>query len=142
MRRLFLLFLVPLTSCDLVTGGSELDRLRENRGRWELLQLSDYDFHFQRSCYCGQDYVEAVRVEVRGDRITRVVSLRTGIESQYSGWPTIDSLFAWTEQSFGNGYNLEISYDARHRFPRRVSGDIPRTADDEFVYTSTSFVRR
>ena len=145
MRHLVPLALVLLAACDLVTGGSELDKLRDNRDRWESFQFSDYDFEFQRSCYCGEDDTAPVRVEVRGDQIARIVNLRTGndvVIDQYSWWPTIDSLFVWTERSLHNGYNLEIAYDATHRFPARVDGDIPRAVDDEFVHTSTNLVRR
>jgi hypothetical protein len=144
MNRLVPLFLVLLAGCDLVTGGSELDRLRENRVRWESFQIADYDYQFQRSCYCGGD-LAPVRVEVRDAHIARVVNLRTGndvTQDQGSRWPTVDSLFVWSERSIEHGYNLDIVYDASHRFPARVDGDIPRTVDDEFVHTATHFVRR
>jgi uncharacterized protein DUF6174 len=145
MRPLALAICALLAACDTITGGSELDKLRRNRDRWEALGIHDYDFHFQRSCYCGGGDLEPVRVEVRNAEISRVVSLRTGSEvvpSQYARWPSIDSLFLWTQRSFENGYNLDITYDATHRFPARVEGDLPHAVDDEFLHTATNFVRR
>lgn len=147
MRRLAPILCILLGGCGAFDflSGSLLTTLHRNRDRWTGLAIRDYDFEFHKSCYCGQETTEPVRIAVRGGDISRVVSTLTGQEvapSQYVIWPTIDSLFVWTERSFGHGYKLTITYDAAHRFPAQVVGDIPGAIDDEFTNSATNFVRK
>jgi hypothetical protein len=146
MRPVLAFLLLALAACGVFDGGDgQLETLLRNRMRWESLQLRDYDFDFQRMCYCGAESVEPVRVEVRNALVSRVVTLRTGADvthQQYTSWPTVDSLFAWTERDFGHDYDLTISYDQNFRFPARVEGDIPLVVDDEFTRTANNLVRR
>ena len=145
MTRLATLLLVVCAGCDFLTGGSELDKLRSNRDRWDALRIADYDFDYRLSCFCATEATQPVRIEVRGGVMASVINLSTGDPvppQSFVTWPTIDSLFVWTERNLAHGYTLEITYDASHRFPAHVDGDIPRVVDDEFVRTATNFVRR
>jgi hypothetical protein len=145
MRRLAPLLLALCTGCDFFTGGSELDKLRSNRDRWDALRIADYDFDYRLSCFCATEATQPVRIAVRGAVIASVINLTTGDlvpPQSFVTWPTIDSLFLWTERNLAHGYNLDITYDASQRFPAHVDGDIPRTVDDEFVRIASNFVRR
>jgi hypothetical protein len=147
MRRLALALCLLLGACglfDFLTGDSQRERLQRNRDRWESLQIRDYDFDFDRSCFCPPEILDPVRIEVRAGEISRIVNLQTGetVQPQFFGWPTIDSLFAWTDRNFDVDYKLSITYDPTHHFPTRVQGDIPDAIDDEFVRTATNFVRK
>lgn len=147
MRGLISVLCILLVACDgsgFLSGGG-LGTLRRNHERWTDLGIHDYDFHFQRSCYCGAESTEPVRVEVRAGILSRVISVATGqdaAQSPYATWPTIDSLFVWTERSFSYDYKITILYDRAHHFPARVTGDFPGAIDDEFTHTATNFVRR
>jgi hypothetical protein len=147
MRRLILVLCVLLTGCGgagFLSGGG-LVTLHRNRERWTNLGIRDYDFNFRRSCFCGSESTEPVRVEVRAGQLSRVISLTTAQDvtsAPYATWPTIDSLFVWAERSFGHKYRLTVTYDAAHHFPASVSGDIPDAIDDEFTHIATNFVRK
>jgi hypothetical protein len=147
MRRVIIGLCVLLAGCggDGFLSGGGLVTLHRNRERWIDLGIRDYDFNFRRSCFCGSESTEPVRVEVRAGQLSRVISLTTAQDvtsTPYATWPTIDSLFVWTERSVGYKYRLTITYDAAHHFPAHVSGDIPDTVDDEFTHTATNLVRR
>jgi len=144
MRRYTAIFCILLAGCgDFLSGPSQLETLRRNQVRWSSLQVRDYDFDYQKTCFCAPLATQPVRIEVRAGNISRVVSLVDGqtVVAQLI-WPTIDSLFVWTERALDGEYNITISYDPINHFPTRVSGDIPRVADEEFVHTSSNFVRK
>ena len=142
MRRLLLL--LPFTAaCALFEDSTPREELVRRRARWEALGIRDYDFTFRRVCYCLPEDVQRVRVEVRAGSIARIVNRQTGEPVVSSDrWPTVDSLFVWTERHFEDGYRITLDFDEVHHFPTRVTGDIPQYADDEFDYLSSEFVRR
>ena len=135
--------LALLTGCGMFDDDTETELLR-NYQRWKSLDIHDYDFRFQRSCFCG-GVLDPVIVEVRGDTISVVRHANTG-EVVYPGpfpyWPTVDSLFVWTLRRFDQDYELSITYDPTYRFPALVIGDLPRVIDDEFTNTASNLVER
>lgn len=146
MRRVYPVLLVLVASCgifDSFTGGGLLT-LRRRQQQWLAQGIRDYDFDFHRSCFCGTPSIQPVRIEVRNSMVSRVINRSTGeviLPEEFTRWPTIDSLFVWTERAIENGYNVDISYDRTYRFPARVEGDIPDAIDDEFVNTAGNLVR-
>lgn len=146
MRPWVPLLALSITACGLFDGADgELATLLRNRDRWTAMQIRDYDFEYRLSCYCPTEALEPVRIEVRNALVDRVVSLRNGADvtqQQFVRWPTVDSLFAWTERNFDGSYELEITYDRNFRFPARVAGDIPRYVDDEFTRTAQNLIPR
>lgn len=145
---ILLLAAALVTACDLsqIFGGrSPREQLARNRERWEALGIRDYDFNYSVSCYCLPESTRPVRIEVRGGVVDRVTNRQTGEvvqPSPYLVWPTIDSLFRWTDASFEHGYRLTIRYDAAYHFPGYIEGDIPGAVDDEFVRSADNLVRR
>lgn len=145
MRRSIIILLLAATGCgfvDRVFGRDELHILRRNQGKWRALGIKDYSFRYQQTCYCA--YTTPVLIVVRDDTVysvqERIYQLDLVLEPNHR-WPTIDSLFAWTERNMGYGYKLDITYDGKFHFPGRVVGDLPMAIDDEYTSTATNLVR-
>ena len=142
MRFLAILTLA-LSACSLFNTEDGLEQLLRNRERWNALQLRDYDFDYRFVCgVCIPPPFS--RIEVRNRTVARVIERQSGdtITSRDFHWPTIDSLFVWTEREFREGFELDITYDGAHHFPAHVSGDFVPTIDDEFSRIVSNFVRR
>ena len=90
MKRLMLLALV-VSGCEMFDDDAETT-LAKNHARWRALGIHDYDFRFQRECFCV--WTEPVIIEVRGDTVANVRLASTGESppvGPYYWWPTIDS---------------------------------------------------
>jgi hypothetical protein len=141
MRRSILLLLFVATGCgifDSIFGRDTLDQLRHNRGRWQALAITDYDFTYSHLCFCPYGLTRPMRISVRGGLVTSVKdSTGTELAPEYAdGWPTIDSIFARTERDIIAKYPVEIAYNASLFFPSRVKRDIPEIADEEYTLTA------
>ena len=120
----------------------ELDRQEKD---WRAQQIRAYVFEYTRSCFCGPETLRRVRIDVRGDTVFRVTDVQLGTDVTrvpFANWPTIDSLFVSARRVITNDeWKYEIDYDQTFHYVRRVSGDIPNAADDEFVETVHTFAR-
>lgn len=148
MRRLLAITLgLSLASgCGLLIGPEgkiALSVLREQRARWQALGITDYDYEFQRSCFCPAELTQPARLEVRAGLFTGAFDPATGAAIVVPGvsatwWPTIDSIFARIERDMQNDYQVQITYDSTRYFPRQASGDQARTIDEEYFQTATN----
>ena len=139
---------VGLTSCN-ITGTSarteqELELMR-NRQRWASAGVHDYEFDFQRSCFCLPQATEPVRIVVRRDAIVSVVRTSDGqpATTSNSAWPRVDELFLDVQQRLEQKIErLEVSYDPAYGYPRSIVADIAlRAADDEYALTAGNLRR-
>jgi len=137
-----------LTSCN-ITGTSvrteqELD-LARNRQRWASAGVHDYEFDFQRSCFCLPQATEPVRIVVRRDAIVSVVRTSDGqsASTSYTVWPRVDELFLDVQQRLEqHTERLEVSYDPTYGYPRSIVADVAlRVADDEYALTAGNLRR-
>jgi hypothetical protein len=142
------MLLVGLTSCS-ITGpsgrtGDELE-LARNRQRWASARISDYEFDFQRSCFCGPEATQPVHIVVRQNAIVSVVRTSDGqpASSNYTVWPRIDELFLDVQQRLEQHIDrLDVTYDATLGYPRSIIADIVlMSADDEYALTAGNLRR-
>ena len=119
-------------------GGLTLQVLLDQRARWQALGLTDYDYEFQRSCFCPVELTGPTRIEVRGGLMTGAFDAFTGdtLAPNALWWPTIDSIFARIERDMRNDYQVQITYDPSHFFPAQAVGDRASTVDEEYVQTA------
>ncbi len=140
MRRFVPLLALAAAGCGIfdVFYTDTIERLHKNRKEWDALGLSDYDYTYQRVCFCAN--VSVVRIGVRDDTLHQVVDVATGLElpRQANLWPTVDSIFAWVERDARAGFDLKITYDGTLRFPGRVEGDLKGAIDDEYTLTAVN----
>jgi hypothetical protein len=133
------LVLASLTSCSITATsartGDELE-LARNRQRWASARIHDYEFDFQRTCFCVPDATQRVHIVVRQDAIVSVVRTSDGqpASSSFTPWPRIDELFLDVEQRLAQHVDrLTVSYDATLGYPRSIVADIAlMSADDEY----------
>ena len=140
--------LVGLTSCAITSPsgrtGEELE-LARNRQRWASARLHDYEFDFQRTCFCGPEVTQQVHIVVRRDAIVSVVRTSDGSPATSSStvWPRVDELFLDVEQRLAQRIErLDVSYDPTFGYPRSIVADIAlMTADDEYALTAGNLRR-
>lgn len=124
----------------------ERDRLDRSWSRWDRARIFDYDYVVERSCYCGFEITEPVRVVVRNGRVVDRYYVRSGfgVDPYYwSIFPSIDGLFSEVADAIRTAHDLEVSYDRDFGFPVRVGIDYQRNAvDDEVSIRTYGFVYR
>jgi hypothetical protein len=142
------MLLAGLTSCS-ITGTSartaeELE-LARNRQRWASAGVHDYEFDFQRSCFCPPPVTQPVHIVVRQDAIVSVVRTSDGQSamSSYTVWPRVDELFLDVQQRLEqHTERLDVSYDPTFGYPRSILADIAlMAADDEYALTAGNLRR-
>jgi len=143
-----LILLAGVASCS-ITGtsarsGQELE-LARNRQRWASAGLHDYEFDFQRLCFCAPDATEPVHIVVRRDAIVSVVRSRDGqpASTTFTVWPRVDELFVDVQQRLDQHVErLDVRYDPTFGYPLSVVVDIAvMSADDEYSLTAGNLRR-
>ena len=142
------LLLLAGTSCSITAttarSAEELE-LTRNRQRWASAAMHDYEFDFQRMCFCLTEATEAVHIVVRQDVIASVVRTRDGqpASMRVVAWPRVDELFADVQQRLDQrAARLDVRYDATYGYPRSIVVDVAfGTADDEYSLTADNLRR-
>ncbi len=123
--------------------GPEEDDLVAARARWVAAGAADYLFEFQRSCFCGPDFLRAVRIEVLAGTVSSATYVDTGtpITEPLSSVPTIEALFDEIDEAIdGGAFSLTAEYDPGLGYPISVSIDfIENAIDDEMAFAVGSF---
>ncbi|PYP81469.1 MAG: hypothetical protein DMD35_01800 [Gemmatimonadetes bacterium] len=142
------MLLAALVGCS-ITGTSsrtseELELMR-NRQRWESAGIHDYEFDFQRTCFCPTESTEQVHIVVREDAIASVTRTRDGQPAgrTFSVWPRVDELFEDVQQRLAQHVErVDVRYDPTYGYPRSIVVDIAlMTADDEYALTAGNLRR-
>ncbi|HEX8209755.1 MAG TPA: DUF6174 domain-containing protein [Longimicrobium sp.] len=99
---------------------------------------SDYQYDFQKICFCGSQVTAPVTIHVRGGKVARVYK-RPGGEDVTSlpnaQWPTIEDLVRIEEARRNGEKNLIVRYDAELGYPTYI--EIGTIANDAgVVYTA------
>jgi hypothetical protein len=119
--------------------------LARNRQRWASARMHDYEFDFQRSCFCPPEVTQRVHIVVRQDAIVSVVRTSDGQPalSSYAIWPRVDELFIDVQQRLEQHIDrLDVSYDPTFGYPRSIVADIAfMSVDDEYALTAGNLRR-
>jgi hypothetical protein len=140
--------LAGLTSCS-ITGPSARTRdeleLARNRQRWASARITDYEFDFQRSCFCEPEATQPVHIVVRQNAIVSVVRTSDGqpANGTFTVWPRVDELFLDVQQRLEQHIDrLDVTYDATLGYPRSIVADLVLMAvDDEYALTAGNLRR-
>lgn len=126
-------------------GSNEQLELLRNRQRWASAGLHDYEFDFQRICFCTPEATEGVHIVVRKDVVTSVVRTRDGqpASTQYTTWPRVDELFEDVQRRLSpRAERIDVQYDPTYGYPRSIVVDVMlMTADDEYALTAGNLRR-
>ena len=127
-----------LSACTVLGIDSTEGELKDQQKRWQALNLNDYTFEFQRSCFCGGPH-GFLRVTVASDRIVAVVDSETGQPPQnlFPGWVgTVDEIFQELIEDARDAHKVEVSFNDDLHYPTRASVDrIKHAIDDEYSLT-------
>lgn len=109
--------------------------LVEPAARWSAYGLKNYAIEQKRLCFCRFPH-EFVKLIVQNNKIVAGIDLTNGKPvpaSILQSYQTVDSLFVWIEEmKVLNPERLEIEYDARFGYPKKISFDYSSgVADDE-----------
>ena len=120
-----LLAVCSLAGCAAISGPDEAvpvsGEVAEQRARWEAQRLDDYRFTLARTCFCLPEATQPARVEVRGDRVVRVVSLQTGRELDRGLGLTVEELFDRIAAAHRDGTYLDVGYHPHRGYPARAT---------------------
>lgn len=137
--RAVLVSLTTLASCSSPTGPNA--ELTDARERWESRRITQYQYKFQRICFCLEETTRAVTIRVQGNVVTRAWYVANGSEVPAGDlhlYPTVEQLFAIIEDAIERkAARLDVEYDRANGYPTRIDIDYSSgTADDEiFIRT-------
>jgi hypothetical protein len=117
----------------------ELQKMRENRARWEAAGVSNYEYAYNKFCECHGDEPPETVVTVSNGAIVRVhhkhadsgreVPAREGSLGYY--W-TVEDLFSLLEKAASGDATVRARYDATLGYPLQVYVDYqPALVGDE-----------
>jgi hypothetical protein len=144
----FATLFATLSSCS-ITGTSpraadELE-LARSRQRWASAGIHDYEFDFQRMCFCTPEATDRVHIVVRQDAIVSVVRISDGQSAIRANipWPRVDELFLDVQQRLEQGADrIEVSYDPTYGYPRSIVVDRELMAVDGGYSLTSENLRR
>lgn len=135
------------TASDAVADNSSRkapENLSQAQALWEASNISTYQVTVTQTCFCPPDLRQPLKVSVADGEIVDLEGLEQSVnhsEKLDTSRLTVDGLFRFIEQSAEREpHKLEVEYDARFGFPRRIDYDgHEMIADDEFQYELTDF---
>lgn len=110
MRRTLLLTAITL----LAACGSPLNPppgdLETSRSAWNAMRLTDYEFPFQRECFCVRDATIPVTIRVAGGRVVQVRDRETGqpLAGSPVTWPTVDEILNEIDARRADGWDVQV----------------------------------
>ena len=109
--------------------------------KWEALNITDYDYTLQISCFCIIDYTQPKRIVVRDDKVVSIAGVPFE-DLNDTSYRTINGFFEYIEkQRKLNPVVEEIEFDLEYGFPTYIYFDISEMiADEEIGYTLTDFI--
>lgn len=123
---------------DTVPGNGSVMELRAMKQRWsDARDGRDYAFETSVSCFCPEEYVRPVIVEVSGDAVTRVLDAETGATRPAERYWTIEGLFDRAIAERTGGGRVRVTYARASGYPVWVEIGTPEN-DAGAWYSVTS----
>lgn len=146
-----LLFGLILAGCGTVVPDASAEKavaapaaLARAQALWSDKNIANYQVTIQQTCFCPPNLRQPMRVTVVDGKMAEVKGLEQPIQNKGqldASRLTIDGLFEFISQSTQRGvYKLNVDYDTRYGFPRRIDYDgHEMMADDEYQYELSDF---
>ncbi len=141
-----------LAGCGVTASDATADKssakapetVQEARALWNAEGPSTYQITVTQTCYCPPELRQPLRVTVSDGEVVEVEGLEQPLQQRGqldSSRLTVTGLFGFIERSAKRDpHKLEVEYDTRFGFPRRIDYDgHEMIADDEFQYQLTDF---
>ncbi|MCE2397296.1 hypothetical protein J4G02_22570 [Candidatus Poribacteria bacterium] len=136
-----------LLGCILIDPGLKPDdepgladiqlKLDLNREKWMSKMVSNYEFYFQRHCFCFEDDIAPVIISVRDNRIVDVNfvggnALRT--IKDFDDYLTVEGLFDFVQEKIDEKVDsISAEYHSELGYPTEVWIDHDIGADDDGI---------
>jgi hypothetical protein len=129
------------TLIDLRVTESRQTELDTNLALWESHRAVDYDYFYQRSCFCMEVMRTKYEVQVRNDTVDGAFSAEDGTPAKpdmLGNWlPTIEGIFDQIQSAIDqSAYSMKIQYNDTFGYPMSVSIDYNPMMADEELYVS------
>jgi hypothetical protein len=127
------------------SAGSQ--NLIDNQALWSAAGIDNYEFVYQRICFCPPEYTTPALIEVRDGAVWSVEYQDSEIHldaPDTTMFPMITALFdVLTEAHDRNAVKVTVTFSADLGYPEDVDIDYAANiADDELSFTVTEFVRK
>lgn len=137
--------LFATTSSVLALPDDPQNRLTKNRRKWESKSVKNYEYEFQRICFCLPASTRRVKITVRegvAENIRRADSGDAVDKAQYELYYTVDQLFDYIQAAIDKKAHLvKVSYDHELGYPTLVEIDhIKNAIDDEMRFKTGKLV--
>ncbi|HYW50413.1 MAG TPA: DUF6174 domain-containing protein [Gemmatimonadaceae bacterium] len=96
-------------------------RIADAQRRWDRANLSHYRFYSSAGCECLPEYASRKEVFVLNDAVISVQDAATGIPRPLAYRQPIDSLFALLRREVWGEGTVEVEFDSRLGYPRRIA---------------------
>jgi hypothetical protein len=120
-----------------------LTQAAANRTTWEDAAITNYEYVYQRSCFCGADFLRPLRIQVRNGVVSSVVFSDTSeavTGTTLGPFPTLDGLFDDLQARIIEADNVNAEFHPQYGFPTSYVVDPEATvADEEYSITVTGF---
>ncbi|HJQ69495.1 MAG TPA: DUF6174 domain-containing protein [Blastocatellia bacterium] len=121
------------------------NRLTKNRRKWDSKTTKNYQYEFQRVCFCLPAYTKRVKITVREGVAEQIQQANTGDavdKAQYELYFTVDQLFDYIQAAIDKKAHLvKVNYDAEWGYPTVVEIDYIKNAiDDEMRFKTGKLV--
>lgn len=127
-----------MTACPLLPIAERRGVERElevNRQVWSEQRVADYRYAVKHSCFCPEDVVAPVVVEVRDGVVVERRYQESGAlapREHRQLWPAVEGLFGVVENALErNAAEIEVGYHPRLGYPIFIRIDHDRNAVDE-----------
>ena len=137
--------LVAITISVFARSDDVQKRLTESRRKWVEKGIKNYQFEFQRICFCPPAYTKKVKLTVRDGVVESIQQADTGEvvdKSKYEFYLTVEGLFDYIQAAIDKkAHSVNVLYDAELGYPTSVEVDyIERAVDDEIRFKTGNLV--
>lgn len=112
--------------------------LNDNRGKWNKAAIKNYQYEYQRSCFCPPEYREPLIVKVSNGQITKTTVKKTGKPAtEKLKALTVNQLFDKVQDAIDKkAHSIKVEYDDQYGFPASITIDYDQRMADEELYLS------
>ena len=117
----------------------------ENMDKWQSKGIKDYQFAFQWSCFCTEEFVAPVIVSIRNGEIDAIVSSEDGRavdESRFREYRTVEGLFDLIQEAIDQkAHKITVTYNSELGYPEEAQIDYQEfLADEEKTFSAADLV--
>lgn len=116
-------------------------QLQSAKNKWQEVRPANYQYTYQRTCFCPVEYTRPISVTVRGDQVSKVFPMPGDPPlpaNRRNDGKTIEQLFATIEKAIvSNASSIKTTFDSQYGYPTQITIDHDFRMADEETYITT-----